>query len=182
LARTRTRLLKRVLIVTILAVVAACPGCGRSTVTPATKASEQTPLPTATVEVSPVAPTTPAIEVPPPRESGLASLGGTLVTIYGDGPIPGTVFYLTRAIDDNGARPPSVLSGYHADRGDVRGTSGDHGELVLDAVPPGRYYLAVWAPYNWILAVESETDDTPRLIEVEAGQRLDLGRVDVPWP
>ncbi len=117
---------------------------------------------------------------PEPQSSSLASLAGALYSLSGKGPIPGTTFFLTSATGEEGADPPSVFTG--ASTGDIVGTSGPNGEFAFDAVPPGRYYLAVWAPYDWILAVQSETDNTPRLIEVKAGERLDLGRVDVPWP
>lgn len=158
-------------------------GCSRSAppdpVTPVAIAPEATPPPpAATSAPSP----TVEIPIPHPRDEGLGSAGGILYTIYGQAPIPGTVFYLTLAVGENQDRPPVMLTGAHAEAGDVRGTSGERGEIALDAIPPGRYFFVVWAPYNWIIAVESETNEAPRLIEVEAGQRLDLGRVDVPWP
>lgn len=148
------------------------------------------PTPTATPPPSPSAEPTPSaaphelvlIEPPEPESSSVGSLAGALYSLSGRGPIPGTTFFLTAATGEGRTAPPSVLTGAKTTAGDILATSGANGEFAFDAIPPGRYYLAVWAPYDWILAVQSETDDTPRLIEVEAGQRLDLGRVDVPWP
>ncbi|MGD2177009.1 MAG: hypothetical protein PVG71_04225 [Anaerolineae bacterium] len=64
----------------------------------------------------------------------------------------------------------------------MRGESGPQGQVALNQIPPGSYYLAVWAPYAWILAVESEDDQTPRLITLDPDQRQDLGMIYVAWP
>jgi len=52
-------------------------------------------------------------------------------------------------------------------------------EVIL---PPGEYYLAVWAPYNWLPVPADATDTMPRVFEVRAGDRLDVGRLEVAWP
>jgi hypothetical protein len=111
----------------------------------------------------------------------MASLRGQLYTIVGQGPIPGTAFYLTPAKGED-KLPPNVLSGANMSEGDVSGTSDDAGWFSLSNVPAGDYYLVIWAPYNWLLAVESESDLTPRLITVEAGQQLDLDVLLAEWP
>ena len=117
----------------------------------------------------------------PTPEEGKASVVGTLYTFSGDAPIPGTVFYLTpprEGTDD----PPRVLSGPSREAGDIQGASDNAGQFVLTNVAPGKYYVAVWAPYDWILAVESPTARTPRLITLSPDEQRDLGRVDVAWP
>jgi hypothetical protein len=78
--------------------------------------------------------------------------------------------------------PPAVLVGAHAEQGDILGFTDETGEFALSDIPPGNYYLAVWAPYNWILVPESSTDSTPRLITLEPDERLNLGVVYLSWP
>lgn len=53
---------------------------------------------------------------------------------------------------------------------------------MLDSIPPGAYYLAVWAPYDWILVTESETDETPRLITLKPDTTEALGKLSLCWP
>jgi len=60
--------------------------------------------------------------------------------------------------------------------------SDDQGRIVLTDVPPGNYFLAVWAPYNWVLAHESRTDLTPRSFVLEPDTEHDLGRIEMVWP
>jgi len=160
-----------------LAAFALLSGCARN---PTPGVAEPTvPEPTT---LAPTNTPASAYTIPAPKEEGLASAGGTLYTIYGNAPIPGTAFYLTPAVGEEQDRPPSMLTGSHTEAGDIRGVSGPNGEIALDAIPPGRYFLVVWAPYNWIVAVESETEDDPRLLEFTAGEEVDLDRVHVPWP
>jgi len=117
---------------------------------------------------------------PPVPEPGKASISGLLYSISGKGPIPSTLYYLTPSKEPD--TPPNILVGPRDEEGDVRGTSDDQGRIVLNNIPPGSYYLAVWAPYNWVLAVESETDMTPRSINLQVNQQVNLGVVYLPWP
>lgn len=162
-------------------VVAACAGpTPTESPTPTQPTSPRTQSPVATspsTEISPAA--TPA-EIPVPEE-GKAAISGVLYTFSGHGPIPGTAFYLTPALGETD-RPPQVLTGPNEDQGDVQGQSGPQGQVALNQIPPDSYYLAVWAPYAWILAVESEDDQTPRLITLEPNEREDLGTIYVAWP
>lgn len=139
------------------------------------------------LEASPLAVPLPGIEgsltIPeaPIPEAGRVSLSGILYSISLSQIIPGTVFYITPAAGDTN-EPPSLFLGPRMGSGEVRGVSDDMGRFVLTNVPPGKYYLAVWAPYNWILAVNSLDDLTPRLLILEADQAYELGIVYVPWP
>lgn len=118
-----------------------------------------------------------------PKE-GMASLSGVLYAPTVNRIIPGTQFYLTPAIEDNGQLYiPTLFAGPKADNGDIAGISNEKGQLLLDNVPPGNYYLAVWAIYNWPLAFGGATEELPLLITVEAGEQRDLGLLYVPeWP
>lgn len=117
---------------------------------------------------------------PPTPQPGKAAISGVLYTFTGKGPIPGTAFYLVPAVQSNSIRPPFVLTGPRV--GDPQGRSDVYGRIILNNINPGSYYLAVWAPYNWIFAVNSDIDLSLRLIVLEPNQRLNLGIIYVPWP
>jgi len=124
-----------------------------------------------------------AQQTPPPPAEGNASISGLLYSYSMNSVIRGTVFYLTPAIEVEGRLvPPTLYSGPQEENGDVAGTSDDYGRFAIDSVPPGVYYLAVWAPYDWILAFESQDASTPLQIQVEAGDQLDLNQLYVSWP
>jgi len=118
---------------------------------------------------------------PPAPAAGKASLTGILYSYSGHAPIPETIFYLTPAVGETKQHPPLVFVGPREEQGDIQGISDTEGQIFLNDIPPGNYFLAVWAPYNWILAAESDTDPTPRLIVLEPDQREDLGTVYVSW-
>lgn len=159
---------------------------------PSSLSKIESPLPTQAVlrVQSPVS--TPAVrgtvlsveipsEVPTPQE-GKAAVSGVLYTFTGKGPVPGTVFYLTPAKGEDN-RPPVAYTGPNEEAGDVAGQSNEKGQIALNNIPPGSYYLVVWAPYNWVMAVESDVDmTTPRLIQLSADQKQNLGKIYVGWP
>jgi hypothetical protein len=121
-------------------------------------------------------------KAPAPQE-GKASLSGVLYSPGVNRIIPGTQFYLTPAIEDNGQLYiPTMFVGPQVDKGDVAGMSNEKGQIMLDNVPPGNYYLAVWAIYNWPLAFGANDDKLPLLITVKAGDQRDLGLLYVEWP
>ncbi len=135
--------------------------------------------------VSPLPGTSPLFEVPaeaPLPVPGKASVSGVLYSCTLSQVIPETSFYFVFVPEGSNLEPPAVLFGPRPELGDIRGVSDEKGRIILNDIPPGRYYLAVWAPYDWILAVESATDLTPRLIVLEPGQRMALGVIYVPWP
>lgn len=118
--------------------------------------------------------------VAPLPRPGKASLCGVLRSTYMDPPeIPKTAFYLTQAV---GGEPPFILTGPNPEVGDIQGTSDEVGKILLENIAPGYYYLAVWAPYNWILAVQSTEDMTPRLFIIEPDQQYHFDIIYVPWP
>lgn len=165
----------------LMVVVVGCSRAVRSMrVTPTTPSVARTRVATGTPEPPdrPLAALSPTLVV----TSGTASLTGELYTFTGSGPIRGTVFYLTPARGPTKEDPPMVLAGPKAELGDVRGQSDDQGRIVLTDVPPGKYFLAVWAPYSWVLAHESRTDLTPRFFVLEPDTEHDLGRIEMVWP
>lgn len=170
----RLRLLMFLLILGV--VVSAC-AASSSTVSPSPTGSprgEPTPVQSEPLPVS--------SQDPPAPGPGKASISGVLYTFTGKGPIPGTAFYLIPAGDGDQSEPPPAMMGIREENKDVSGQSDNQGRIVLNNIPPGRYYLAVWAPYNWIVAVESDVNPTPRLIVLEPDQRLNLGVIYLSWP
>jgi hypothetical protein len=120
------------------------------------------------------------IEYPPAPEPGKASISGVLYTFTGKGPIPQTAFYLVPALGESSPYPPLILLGPRSE--DPQGRSDIRGRIVVNNIQPGTYYLAVWAPYGWILAVQSETESSFLVLNLKPNQRLNLGIIYVPWP
>ena len=115
-------------------------------------------------------------------EAGTASLAGVLYG-YGDQVIPGTVYYLTPAVKDgDNFLAPTIYVGPKEENGDISSSTEMSGQFSMTNVPPGVYYLAVWAPYDWILAFPDQSAQSPLQIKVEAGDQRDLGALFVPWP
>lgn len=121
-------------------------------------------------------------KAPAPAE-GMASLSGVLYSPKVNRIIPGTNFYLTPAIEENGqSYIPTMFVGPKEDSGDVAGFTNEKGQLMLDNIPPGNYYLAVWSVYDWLLAFGDAADELPLLITLEEGDQRDLGLLYVDWP
>ena len=118
----------------------------------------------------------------PKPSKGMATVAGELYSFVFHKPIPGTVFYFTPAQGENQDEPPIAFLGAREEYGDVPGLSDEEGRFVIQDMPPGKYYLAVWAPYSWILAVEEEGTRIPKLFVIEENQQLDLGRLLFDWP
>ena len=113
-------------------------------------------------------------------QPGYSSICGILQSTYMDPPfIPKTAFYLTRASE---VGLPAIITGPNIEMGDIQGVSDESGKILLNNVPPGNYYILVWAPYNWIIAVQSPEDLTPRLFALEPDRQHVLGIIYVPWP
>lgn len=118
-----------------------------------------------------------------PPQKGMAAISGVLYSPKVNRIIPGTQFYLTHAIEDNGQTYiPSMFVGPKVDKGDVAGISNEKGQVFLDNIPPGKYYMPVWTIYDWLLAFGRQDDEMPLLITLEEGEQLDLGLLYVDWP
>lgn len=123
----------------------------------------------------------PPSEAPEPAP-GAASVSGALFSYTIRRLIPDTMFYLAPAEGEKGDSIPVFLAGPDAGRGDIISRSDAIGNFSLDGVPPGNYYLAVSAPYNWSLAETAQNDPAPLLIRLSTGDRLALGIVYCSWP
>jgi hypothetical protein len=153
-------------------------GCTSGTPT-TSPLSPVSPVKVPSLEESPAS--VPPLEAPVPQ-AGRASVSGVLYSFTMSQTVPGTAFYLTPALGEALDEPPSILVGPGPGQGELQGQSDDYGRIVLDSVPPGNYYLAVWAPYSWVLAARSERDVEPQLISLEAGEGLSLDVVYLSWP
>jgi len=134
-------------------------------------------LPTLPVGQLPSAP----VDAPQPQ-TGKASLSGTVFSFTSYMVIPETTAYLSPALGDNKEFPP-LLTGPNPAAGDIQGRTDSQGQLWLDNILPGDYYLVVWAPYSWTPVVDTSTDAyTPLLFTFEADQAYPLGVLQVSWP
>jgi hypothetical protein len=95
--------------------------------------------------------------------------------------VPNTVFYLTLGVGEDKQTIPPILVGPNSEK-DIRAASDDKGQFALGDIPPGNYYLVVWAPYTWVLGEVSSGSGNPRLIELAPDQSVPLGIVYLSWP
>ncbi len=154
------------------------------------------PVPTTspTRQVSPLrqeSPLAPVSSVPLPDTPldapsplpGKASISGVIYSYTIFQTIPGTPFYLTKAVGNDKQSMPFVLIGPNDEVGDIRGESDAKGQFALNGIPPGNYFLIIWnPPYDWEPGVKSLEDHAARLIQLEAGEKKPLGVVYVSWP
>lgn len=125
-----------------------------------------------------------AMTEPPVPQEGKASLTGIIYS-FGTVPgiVPGTTYYLIEAQEVDGLMvPPPFFSGPNPDAGDVFGNTTKAGEISLDNVPPGTYFIGVWTIYDYLLAFPTPESSQPLLITVEEGDQQNLGIVYAEWP
>jgi hypothetical protein len=171
-------------LVVVIALAAAAVSCVSSQPSVVPTTMPAVPSPTVSVGAGPTRvpglPIAPK-EAPLPAE-GKASISGVLYSYTIPVVVPGTLFYLTRASGSDKRSISPIITGVHTEAGDISGMSGDEGQISLNDIPPGNYFLVVWAPYNWVPADVSPTNQSARLIELAAGQREPLGIVYLSWP
>jgi hypothetical protein len=120
---------------------------------------------------------------PAAPQAGMASVSGVLFSYGTNAIVPGTQFYLTPADEVDGQlTPPAIFLGPIEEQGDVLGFTTDTGEIRLDNVPPGNYYLLVWTVYDFLLGFTSRAANELVLVQVEPGDQVDLDVVYVNWP
>ena len=119
---------------------------------------------------------------PPESLKGNASISGVLFSYTTGITIGGTAFYLSPATGSEEENVPKTFVGPLKENGDIEGRTEDNGNVFLSDIPPGNYYLVVWAPYNWNIAETAEKNLTPLLIKLEQDEKLELGVIYVSWP
>jgi hypothetical protein len=118
----------------------------------------------------------------PEPDPGKASISGALYAYTIKQALPGTGFYLLPAVGPDKKGTPLAIVEPDPSKGDIIGHTDNTGMILMKDIPPGNYFLVVWAPLNWSLAQKSEADTSPMLIELSAGSRLALGVIYVSWP
>jgi len=111
-----------------------------------------------------------------------ASISGLVYSYTVQRVLPKTLLYLTPALGEDGDIMPPLLIGPVEKNGDITSTTDEHGQINLKDIPPGNYYIILWAPYNWSIVENSPTEQTPRLIELKEGDQQALGVLYVSWP
>jgi hypothetical protein len=130
----------------------------------------------------------PGMDVPVPPadapvpEAGMGSISGILYSFTIKMTLPGTDFYLSSGWGDSRKDPPAAFLGPQPEKGDIELRTDETGAFSASNIPPGFYYLAVFAPLNWAASVMSPEDSTMRLIEIKADEKTPLGVVYVSWP
>ena len=148
---------------------------------PTTRAFTGYPEPEAGPTPTFIANPPPAPAEAPQPASGKASISGVFYSSYAGRAIKETAFYLVRAVGVNNDEMPAILP-VDQQPGDIVGETDDAGQFALTDVPPGNYYLLLWAPYTWRPAQVGPDDPQPRLLKLAADQRLALGVAYVSWP
>lgn len=117
-------------------------------------------------------------EVPEPQK-GFAAISGVIYSFTIDAPIAETGFYLTKVTN---VEMIPVLAGPISENGDIEGRTDEKGYFSMDSIPPGEYYLIVWAPMSWSVAGSAENRSEPLLISLAPGDREKLGILYISWP
>lgn len=121
---------------------------------------------------------TPTAPIPLP---GRAVVRGGIISRLTGMPIADTSVYLIRGVGPNRDEMPPVWPG--PVEGDVRGRTDMQGWFVFKDVPPGIYYMAIWAPLDYVVVEKQENGvNKPLSLNVQADQILDLGLMAIYWP
>ena len=141
------------------------------------------PIESPSLQNSPLEQPTPLATPTFPRPAAnKAAIRGALIVNATQSPLPETQFYLVSAIGEQADQLPPILAG--PQEGDLWGYTDKQGWFALTDIPPGAYYLAIWAPLNWVVLSEDDgaNANTPLLLKLEPEQTLDLGTRIINWP
>jgi hypothetical protein len=119
-------------------------------------------------------------DIPQP-DPGKSSLSGTIFSTVHSQVVAETAAYLTPGWGDKKEDPPIMIVGVRPQFGDISFRTDPNGQFTINNIPPGTYYLVVWAPYDWILGQKTSKNDDLLKITIKADQKLPLGVVYVPW-
>lgn len=132
---------------------------------------------TGTPLISPVSPATNSTQLSPlVPETGLASLSGVIRMSSTGAAIPNTLVYLIPAREDGS--PPILLT----EQDGISAETDARGRVIFSSVPPGTYFIAVWAPYSRAFVVESPNSNALLKITLKPNEVLELGDLYAPWP
>jgi hypothetical protein len=126
------------------------------------------------------------LPVPPTEtlipERGKAALTGVLYSYTIKAVIPETQIYLTPAVGNNLDQVPLALVGPQDSRGDIVATTDENGYILMNNIPPGNYFLIVWAPLNYSIVETADMIQTPLLIQLKTDEIFELGVTYLSWP
>ena len=128
-----------------------------------------------------ILPPAPPSSAPKPSP-GKASISGALFSNNSKIRIASTVAYLTLAQGEKKEDLYPILVGPEPNIGDITFITDQMGNFVVENIPPGRYFMIVWAPYSWKVVRNIETDNGAKLLDLMADQNIPLGVLYVPWP
>ncbi len=111
-----------------------------------------------------------------------ASVSGAIYSFTTKIRVAGTYAYLTPALGENKDQMPGVLIGPQKEKGDFAFHTDDKGNFELNNVPPGKYFIILWAPMTWNEVQVSETDIKALLVDLPADQKTVLGTLYIAWP
>ncbi len=124
-----------------------------------------------------------AANKPPTPQPGKASLSALLYSNSWGQVIPGNLIYFTPTIQENGNEyPPSFFSGPDEAKGDIPFYSDEYGRISADDVTQGRYVLAVWTVYDYIIIEDPSNPGSARIFDVKPGDQIELGLMELGWP
>ncbi len=141
-----------------------------------TACNPQTGVSPLTSPVQPTATPTTAPLVPKPAP-GTAVVTGVMNIEHTDQPMIGVELYLGQHI---GATPDTPMYALEPDSAPYAMTD-DRGRFVFKDVPPGRYAIVVWNPFNSFLARNPATG-VELVLDLKPDQVYDVGTLFEPLP
>ena len=131
---------------------------------------------------SPVSPPPQPTPTFPKPTTGQAAIRGALFSNITQRPVAETLFYLTPGLGEQGDQFPPLLAG--PQEKDIQGYTDKQGWFTLNDVPPGTYYLIIWAPLSWtpLAQVDGANVGEPIQLDLKPNQTLDLGEMVTRWP
>lgn len=129
--------------------------------------------------VSPIPQPTPTIAKP---AKGKAAIRGAIISTTTQRPVGDTLIYLTAGLGEKKDLFPPLLAG--PQEKDIQGYTDKQGWFTVNNVPPGNYYLIIWAPLSWtpLNHAQGANAGQPILLKLQPDQTLDLGEMTVIWP
>lgn len=118
-------------------------------------------------------------EAPQP-EAGKASASGVVYSLLSRTILSDFQLYFTPAQGDTREEVPPLLLGAFSNKGDILVKTDSQGVFQVNNIPPGNYYIVLVAPGDYLIAVNSAVDTTPRMVTFQAEQIQPLGVVIFP--
>lgn len=127
--------------------------------------------------LQPVGLSEPAITPVPQPAPGTGIIVGVIKIEHTDQPMTGVELYLARHI---GSTPDTPMYSLEPDSA-PRATVADNGQFIFKNVPPGRYAIVVWNPFNSFM-VRNPATGLELVIDVQPDQVYNVGTLFEPHP